>query len=249
MVRSRLMLFESPPTYNDPDCEFTTDFESVSGPGFFPVHSGRIVADDLSQHAAVRIAFFGTDWGWKCRAQACHQKVAAGYECACQRSLHRKENGQPRPYLTERNLFDALTEVKSLDLKTVVLTNAVLGLSTEDQTGNDRVFTKHRKYLCDCAAYHCRWLDRQKPRLVVLMGTAHLKAYRRIWERVWPELFGSGPPKGVWHGLELGAAFRRGLTVAAAKSGLHVQLAYHPSSGPWWETRRRKMVETWRKFA
>ena len=43
------MLFESPPTYNDPDCEFTTDFESVSGPGFFPVHSGRVVADDLSQ--------------------------------------------------------------------------------------------------------------------------------------------------------------------------------------------------------
>ena len=133
----------------------------------------------------------------------------------------------------------SLLEVEGLDLETVVLTNAVLGLATTDQmTGNERVFRKHLDYLRDCGAYHRQWLDRHKPRLVVLMGVAHLRAYGcSIWSEVWPELFGSG---GMWCGLELGEAFSRGRTVATVASGLRVQLVYHPSSGQYrWKCREQ----------
>ena len=125
----------------------------------------------------------------------------------------------------------------------MVLTNAVLGLtSSEKQTGNELVFRKHPQYLRDCGAYHRQWLDRQKPRLAVLMGGAHLAAYGcSLWSVVWPELFGPG---GVWCGLELGNAFSSGRTVATAASGLRVRLVHHPASGPHWWRARPQMVDT-----
>ena len=237
-------MFESPPTYNDPKSTFTTDFEHARGAGFFPVHSGRLVATGSSPQAPVRMVVFGTDWGLKSDADQCYGKAMEGCECDCQRSLRPK--GQPRPCPTERNLFDALTEVQGLDLKTVVLTNAVLALSTGvNRTGNERVFRRHPEHLRDCGAYHRKWLDRQKPSLAVLMGAAHLTPYgSSVWSVVWPELFGPG---GAWCGLELGDAFLLGRTVATAASGLRVQLVYHPSSGQYWRKHRHDVVETWKR--
>ena len=58
-------MFEPPPTYNDLNHEFPTDFKALCGPGFFPVHSGRVVGEGVSRKAEVRIVLFGTDWGLK----------------------------------------------------------------------------------------------------------------------------------------------------------------------------------------
>ena len=79
-------MFEPPPTYNDLNHEFTTDFKALCGPGFFPVHSGRVVGEGVSRKAEVRIVLFGTDWGLKGIAETCSRKAEAGGECECQRS-------------------------------------------------------------------------------------------------------------------------------------------------------------------
>lgn len=226
------MLFAPPPAYDDPYGDFTTGFEPLKGPGFFPVHSGRLPAEGLLPQAPVHVVIYGTDWGSRKYADACRQKAVAGQECDCRRSLRPASRGR-RPSLTERNLFDALQRAE-VDIATVALTNAVLGLGP-NQTGNERVFRKHPEYLRDCGEYHGQWLERQQPRLAVLMGAAHLEAYGcSIWAGVWPELFGPG---GIWCGLQLRDAVSSGRTVATAASGIRVQLANHPSSGPhWWKT-------------
>ena len=135
-----------------------------------------------------------------------------------------------------------LVEV-GVELKTVFMTNAVLGLAGA-QSGNTSKFSKHQKYLRDCGDYHRACLDAWKPRLVVLMGAPHLGGYgRHIWSRVWPELFGVD---GRWRSTRsLGRAFSSsGEAVARTKSGVRVQLTYHPASrGEWSGNRKRTVAE------
>ncbi|MDE0004966.1 MAG: hypothetical protein OXQ29_19925, partial [Rhodospirillaceae bacterium] len=170
------------------------------------------------QQARVRVVVYGTDWGWSKYADDCHERAAAGLECDCQLSLRPDSMGR-RPSQTERNLFDALQRAE-VDLATVVLTNAVLGLAMQ-QTGNEQVYRKHPGYLHDCGAYHRQWLERQRPRVALLIGMPHLDAYgRSIWAGVWPELFGPG---GCWSGLQLGDALSTGQAVATTASGLRCQ--------------------------
>ena len=243
-------VFDLPPRPPKDPVEFTTDIKSffVGGPGFFPVHSGRLVPDGaLSQQATVHIVFFGTDWGWKCRAETCQAVKKAGRNCGCQRSL--QDHPPSGSYPTERNLSGALKQVKGLDHETVVLTNAVLGLSIEDQSGNEGVFGKDGEYLRECGKYHQKWLSREKPRLVVLMGAEHLNTYRRVWSEVWPDLFGEG---GEWSPKtkKLGEPLSRGQGIAAIKAaptGPWVQLVYHPSRTYWWEKYLKQTVDFWRK--
>ena len=225
------MVFAPPPVYNDPYGEFITAFKPLNEPGFFPVHSGRIPSEGPLQQARARVVIYGTDWGTSNYADECRKHAAAGRECDCQLSLRPASAGR-RPSQTERNLFDALQRAE-VDPATVVLTNAVLGLGP-NQTGNERVFMKHPEYLRICGAYHGQWLERQQPRVALLMGAAHLETYGySIWAGIWPELFGLG---GVWCGLQLRDAYSTGRTIARAASGLLVQLTYHPSSGPhWWK--------------
>ena len=206
--------------------EFTTAVECLRDtPGFFPVHSGRL-PEGVAQTEPPKVVFFGLDWGEQNRAQRCRETWANGRRpCRCQR--FRRGDGRPGPHLTEGNLFEVLVEAH-LDLKTVFLTNAVLGLA-KVQTENTDQFRKHPKYLRACGAYHRRWLHVWKPRLAVLMGKAHLDVYGcSIWSVVWPELFAPG---GVWSTMtELKAAFRSDRTVARSKSGMRVQLMHHPRS-------------------
>lgn len=225
-------MFAPPPKYNDPYGEFTTAFKPLNKPGFFPVHSGRLPATGPSQQGRARVVIYGTDWGLSKYADTCREDAAVGRKCGCQLSLRPASMG-PRPCQTERNLFDALQRA-DVDLATVALTNAVLGLGP-NQTGNERVFRKHPEYLRNCGAYHRQWLEQQQPRLALLIGAAHLEAYGwSLWAEVWPELFGPG---GLWCGLQLRDAISTGRTVASAASGLRVRLAYHPSSGPhWWNS-------------
>ena len=205
--------------------DFTTEIECLGDtPGFFPVHGGRL-PEGLSQAAPPRVVIVGLDWGKQARAEACRRAWADGRPCRCQR--FRPGQGTPGPYLTERNMFDVLVEA-NLDLKAVFLTNAVLGLA-KAQTENTEKFRNHPKYLQACGAYHRRTLAAWGPRLVVLMGKAHLGVYgRNIWSQVWPELFAS---RGVWAGMrELRDAFRSDRTMARAESGMYVQVMHHPRS-------------------
>ena len=242
-------LFGTPPRPPEDPVEFTTDITSffVGGPGFFPVHNGRLVRDgNLLQRAAVNIVFFGTDWGWKCRADTCQAETKTRRNCGCQRSL--QDHPPSDSYPTELNISGALKQVKGLDRKTAILTNAVLGLSIANQSGNEGVFKKHDEYLRNCGRYHQKWLSREKPRLVVLMGAEHLNTYRRVWCEVWPNLFGEGgawPPKAK----KLGALLS-GKGVAAIKAvprGPWVQLVYHPSRTYWWRLYLKQTVAFWRK--
>ena len=159
-------MFPDPPGY-DPCCGFTTELKLVGGPGFFPVHDGRFVNDQAAGRE--NVVFFGTDWGPTSVAEACRRDAMAGQLCSCQRSL--RPRGEPRPTPTEGNLYEALSACSGLDLRSVVLTNAVLGLATTGQMrGNAAIYRKHPGYLRDCGAYHRRRLARLRPRLVVLIS-------------------------------------------------------------------------------
>ena len=112
------------PAYEDPRGKFTTDVEYLGGPGFFPVHSGRIVADGL---AAVEHVFFGSDWGPVDIAKTCREEMAERGMCSCARGLRpqserrRDRRSGDRWTATECRLFDALSNVEGLDLRSVVL--------------------------------------------------------------------------------------------------------------------------------
>lgn len=226
------------PACSAPDVK--TKFSGLGGPGFFPVHSGRLAAGLSQPERPVRVVIFGTDWGAWSRYEECRE---AGSHCGCQCSLRPPADGGHRPYRTERNLLDVLIDAQ-LELSTVFLSNAVLGLA-ERQTKNEPVFARCSDYLRDCADWHCRWLKQQRPRLVVLLGAAHLNLYRRfVWSRIWPELF---CPGGPWNRVRsLKRAFGSDLTVARAASGLHVQLMYHPACRNqrlWRESRPRTVQD------
>ena len=217
--------------------EVVTDFRYLDGPGFFPVHSGRLAAG-LSRRP-VRVVIFGTDWGARSRYEECRE---AAIHCGCRRSLRPTAETGDRPYRTESNLLHVLTDA-DVDLSTVFLSNAVLALAN-DQTNNERVFGRYHDYLRDCADWHRRWLEEQRPRLAVLMGAEHLKLYRFIWSRIWPDLF---RPSGAWHRVRsLKQAFESNLTVVRAAPGLHVQLMYHPACRDqrlWRESRLRTVPD------
>ena len=218
--------------------EFTTEVECLKDtPGFFPVHSGRL-AEGLSKAEPPQVVIVGLDWGEQTRAAGCREAFADRRPCRCQ--SFRPEVGERYP--TEGKLFDVLVEV-GVELKTVFMTNAVLGLAAE-QSGNTSKFSKHQKYLRDCGDYHRVCLDAWNPRLVVLMGAPHVGAYgRHIWSRVWPELFERG---GRWRcARSLGQLFSRAdETVARTESGARVQLTYHPASrGEWSGNWKRTVAE------
>ena len=90
-------MFESPPTYNDPNHGFTTDFTSFERAGVLP--------------------------GPRRSARRWRRSVATRF------SSHRVFGHR----LGMQEQSPSLLEVKGLDLETVVLTNAVLGLATTDQ--------------------------------------------------------------------------------------------------------------------
>ena len=97
--------------------EFTAEVECLENtPGFFPVHSGRL-PEGMSQLSPRRVVIFGTDWGKQERAKTCRLEWKAGHTCRCQR-FRREE----KPYATEGNLFDVLTEA-GLDPEKVFLTS------------------------------------------------------------------------------------------------------------------------------
>ena len=214
------------PTCDDGDAakEFTTTVECLENtPGFFPVHSGRL--PKVSQLTPPRVVIFGTDWGKQSKAEKCRTAWKSHRECRCQR--FRREEG-PKPYPTEGNLFEVLTDA-CVDPEKVFLTNAVLGLAKNKSEGNARMFGRYPKYLRRCGEYHRRCLRNvEKPALAVLMGEPHLAVYGcSIWSVVWPELFGPG---GQWAGTaELKDAFESDRTVATTTDGWCVQLMYHPS--------------------
>ena len=233
--------------------EFIAKVDCLGGPGFFPVHSGRL-SEGLSRPSPVRVVIFGTDWGSMKRYRECDRKMKAGLACGCQCSLRRD---RPQPYPTERNLFNVLAKPDlGLDLATVFMTNAVLGLVTAPgMTKNEPVFRKHPDYLLECGEWHRQWLRDEKPRLVVLMGSPgrpHGKAgqnayWRFIWPKLWPKLFGHG---GVWSGAtSLKEAFLRQTVASDPDSGLRVQLMYHPSSRRhWWKNLPRTEVDLKREI-
>ena len=214
--------------------EFTTAVECLGGAGFFPVHSG-LLAEGLSRPSPPRVVIFGTDWGSIERCCECDRTMKTGRSCRCQLSLRPGSNGK-RPYPTERNLYDVLTDACQesragggcLDLASIFLTNAVLGLVPADMEGNDQVYRGHPQYLRACGAYHRQWLYDHQPRHVVLMGLPHLVNYGiSLWSEVWPKLFGLG---GVWYGVKsLKEAFSGQTVTRDPDSGLRVQLMYHPS--------------------
>ena len=70
----------------------------------------------------------------------------------------------------------------------------------------------------------------------MLLGAKHVEVYGcSVWSVVWPDLFGPG---GKWVGVPMKEALRS--PVAAAETGLRVQLMYHPSSRMHWRDARKQ---------
>lgn len=224
------------PPYDGTD-EFTARVDCLEDtPGFFPVHSGRLPEAMVASEPA-RVVIFGTDWGKQDRAKTCRREWEAGRSCRCQH--FRRGGSGEKPYPTEGNVFDVLTEA-DLDPKKVFLTNAVMGLAKK-QRGNALMFGRHPTYLLECGHYHLRYLrDVEKPALAVLMGQPQLGVYgRSIWSVVWPEIFGPG---GVWARTRtLAEAFTKDPVATAA--GWRVQLMYHPASWTEPADARRRTVK------
>ena len=206
--------------------DFTTDFETEQGPGFFPGAAGYFHGCS-SCSCAPKIVVFGTDFGteedWRDKVQG--------------------KGGEKRTQPTLcplRCLIDAVqadTGVRDLACW-FYLTNAVLALAkvTDAVRNNTDTYKAYRKpehglYLRQCGETHREWLKKHTPGLAVLIGARHLKNYGPgLWAVVWPELFGPG---GRWDGLDMKNALRN--RVETTESGLRVQLMYHPSSRQhWW---------------
>ena len=221
------MVNPAKPPYVDNE-DFITDFDNVPGPGFYPGAGGYF---HRCSGSTCRIAIFGTDFGttkyWReVRTRGCETEI------------------QPtiKPL---RELIDEVaqeTGVRGL-ASWCYLTNAVLAVAkcTNEVHGNGDTHKAYRKldctsYLRECGETHAQWLREQKPSLAVLLGAKHVEVYGcSVWSVVWPDLFGPG---GRWVGVPMKEALRS--PVAAAETGLRVQLMYHPSSRKHWHDARKQ---------
>ena len=223
--------------------DFVTEFEPVDGPGFFPGASGYF--HGCASTCSSRIVLFGTEFGlekdWR------KDVVANGGERRTQATL-----------CALRCLIDEVADDTGIsDLACWCrLSNAVLALAKHTErvqkpTDAHKAYDSPdaKCYLRECGDTHRRWLQEQKPDLVVLLGARQLSDYRRdIWSRVWCDLFGPG---GEWHRIEMKDALDD--PVRSTESGPRVQLMYHPSSGRHWHNHldraRRVLVEEVKKLA
>ncbi len=183
---------------------FETNFEPFFDlPGFFPGAGGFFHGCTSGQPKP--FIFYGTDFG-----QLSYQKTLA------------TTGGEPRANQSLLKLRQVI-EQAGLDPCACHLTNAVLGLTKgEEAVGNyDAMFKNHPDYLIKCGHWHQEWLAINKPRLVVLMGTPHLKDYGK---RIFPEL------ERAWAGhTTLKSVYSARKELVKIDNGPDVLLMYHPS--------------------
>lgn len=183
---------------------FETHFELfLDLPGFFPGAGGFF--HDCTPGLVKQFVFFGTDFG----------------ELSYQKTL-RKSLGEQRSNQTLRNLREIVTQA-GIDPNACLLTNAVLGLTKGDEAvGNyESIFKGYPDYLDLCARWHQEALDNTSTRLVVLMGTPHIRDYGA---RIFPEL------RSTWAAHNsLKSIFTAGLELVKRDHGADILLMYHPS--------------------
>ncbi len=191
------------PFYKIENDLFTTTFTPLMDlPGFFPGAGGFFHDNPTEQK---RLIFFGTDFG-----------TLKDYERL------QKGSGENKNVATIRNLRKTIEDAGVM-LKDCFLTNAVLCLRKgTSATEKFPIWKRYSDYVKDCAEWHRKFIDEEKPDLIVLMGSPHLDHFGKL---LFPEL------EAYWDGLEtIKSVYQAEREIFHPPTGPDVLLMRHPSS-------------------